>query len=117
MKIIIDKGIASRTMIQSFDVRALRKIHEKYPSVKTSFLVDTKNKKSADGYITELGFKPDIFSPHFSLVNEELIHAFHKKKILVIPWTVNTLEDIQRLKLIGVDGIISDFPDLFAQVK
>lgn len=117
MKIIIEKGIASRTMIQSFDVRALRRIHEKFPSVKTSFLVDAKNKKSANGYIAELGFKPGIFSPHFSLVHEELIHAFHKKKILVIPWTVNSLSAIQQLKSMDVDGVITDYPDLFLELN
>jgi glycerophosphoryl diester phosphodiesterase len=117
MKIIVDKGIASRTMMQSFDVRALRIIHDKYPGVQTSYLVSANNKKNVQGYIDELGFVPDVFSPEFSLVTKELVKEFHKKNILVIPWTPNSLEDIQRLKLIGVDGIISDFPDLFAQVK
>jgi glycerophosphoryl diester phosphodiesterase len=112
MKIIIEKGIAARTMMQSFDVRALKIIHDKYPRIKTSFLVSASNKKNVQEYIDELGFVPDVFSPEFSLVTKDLVKAFHKKNILVIPWTPNTLEDIQRLKLTGVDGIISDFPDL-----
>lgn len=117
MKVIIDKNIEARTMIQSFDVRALQLVHKKYPKVQTSFLVDAANKKNAEGYIEELGFKPDIFSPHFTIVTKELIKSFHQKKVLVIPWTPNNLEDIQRLKSMGVDGIITDYPDLFAQVK
>ena len=117
MKIIIDKSIAPRTMIQSFDVRALRIIHEKYPTVKTSFLVAVANKNTADGYINELGFKPDIFSPEFALVTRDLVKAFHKKNILVIAWTPDTLEEIQHLKDMGVDGIITDYPDLYSQLK
>jgi glycerophosphoryl diester phosphodiesterase len=117
MKIIIDKGIAPRTMMQSFDVRALRMIHEKYPKVKTSFLVSASNKKTAEEYINELGFKPEIFSPDFSLVTKDLVKAFHQKNILVIPWTPNTLEEIQHLKDMGVDGAITDYPGLFAQLK
>jgi len=117
MKIIIDKGIAPRTMMQSFDVRALRMIHEKYPKVKTSFLVGAANKKTAEGYIDELGFKPDIFSPEFSLVTPDLVKAFHQQNVLVIPWTPDTLEDIQRLKDMGADGAITDYPDLFSQLK
>jgi glycerophosphoryl diester phosphodiesterase len=117
MKIIIDKGIASRTMIQSFDVRALKMIHDKYPRVKTSFLVSASNKKTAQEYIDELGFVPDIFSPEFSLVTKDLVNAFHKKNVLVIPWTPNTLEDIQRLKDMGVDGAITDYPAIFAELK
>jgi glycerophosphoryl diester phosphodiesterase len=117
MKIIIEKGIASRTMMQSFDVRALRMIHEKYPKIKTSYLVTANNKKTAEEYIDELGFAPDIFSPEFSLVTNDLVNAFHNKRILVIPWTPDTLEDIQRLKSMGVDGVITDYPELFAQLK
>jgi glycerophosphoryl diester phosphodiesterase len=117
MKIIIDKGIAPLTMMQSFDVRALRIIHKKYPTVETSFLVEAFNKNTADGYVNELGFKPDVFSPEFSLVTPDLVKAFHKKNILVIPWTPDTLEEIQHLKDMGADGAITDYPDLYSQLK
>jgi glycerophosphoryl diester phosphodiesterase len=117
MKIIIEKGIAPRTMMQSFDVRALRMIHGKYPKIQTSYLVGANDKKTAQGYIDELGFKPDIFSPEFSLVTPELVQAFHKKSILVIPWTPDTLEEMQRLKDKGIDGVITDYPELFARLK
>jgi glycerophosphoryl diester phosphodiesterase len=117
MKIIVDKGIAPRTMMQSFDVRALQLIHQKYPKIKTSYLVEASDKKDAEGYISELGFTPDIFSPEFSLVTEDLVNEFHKKNILVIPWTPDTLEDIQHLKDMGVDGAITDYPDLYSQLK
>ena len=116
MKIILDKGIASRTMMQSFDIRALRMIHDKYPKIQTSYLVGAKDKKTAQGYIEDLGFKPDIFSPEFSLVTPELVKAFHKKHILVIPWTPDTVEEIQRLKSMEVDGVITDYPQLFASL-
>lgn len=117
MKIIIDKGIEPRTMIQSFDVRALKLVHEKYPTVKTSYLVGKADKKTAQGYIDELGFKPDIFSPEYSIATRELVNAFHQQGVLVIVWTPNTAEEIQHLKDIGIDGVITDYPDLYAQIK
>lgn len=117
MGIIIAKGIEPRTMIQSFDIRALRLIHEKYPKVKTSYLVGKAAHETAQGYIDELGFKPDIFSPHHSLVTPELVKEFHQQKVLIIPWTPNTAEEIQQLKDMGVDGAITDYPDLYAQIK
>src|SRR5690625_5340805 len=49
MNIIRGRGIENRTMIQSFDKRALTRVHEKYPEVETSFLVfasDPKDRKS-----------------------------------------------------------------------
>ncbi len=117
MNIIIKKGIAPRTMIQSFDVRALRIVHNQYPKIKISFLVAAYNKATPEGYIEQLGFAPEIFSPEFSLVTADLVNGFHKKNILVIPWTPDTLEDIQRLKDMGVDGAITDYPGLFSQLK
>ncbi len=68
-------------------------------------------------YIDELGFKPDIFSPEYSLVTPELCKAFHEQNILVIPWTPNTVEEIQHLKDMGSDGAITDYPDLYSQIK
>jgi glycerophosphoryl diester phosphodiesterase len=35
----------------------------------------------------------------------------------VIPWTPDTLKEIQRLKDIGVDGVITDYPNLFSELK
>ncbi|MBA3674725.1 MAG: glycerophosphodiester phosphodiesterase, partial [Chitinophagaceae bacterium] len=35
------------------------------------------------------------------------------KGMKIIPWTVNTKEEIERIKSLGVDGIITDYPDLF----
>jgi glycerophosphoryl diester phosphodiesterase len=117
MKIIMDKGIAPRTMIQSFDVRALRIVHDKYPKIETSFLVMASNKKTVEGYIDELGFKPDVFSPQYTLLTPELVTAFHKEHIKVIPWTPNTLGELQKLKDMGVDGAITDYPELYAELK
>jgi glycerophosphoryl diester phosphodiesterase len=117
MKIIIDKGIEPRTMIQSFDIRALKLVHEKYPMVKTSYLVGKADKSNAEEYTEKLGFKPDIFSPEYSIVTEDLVKAFHQQNILVIPWTPNTAEEIQRLKDMGADGAITDYPDLYSQIK
>jgi glycerophosphoryl diester phosphodiesterase len=37
--------------------------------------------------------------------------------MLLIPWTVNDLPTLQQLKNMGVNGIISDYPNLFAQLK
>ena len=117
IKIITEKGIGPRTMMQSFDVRALNLIHQKYPKMRTSYLVSASNKKTAEGYINELGFKPDIFSPEFSLVTRELVKAFHQQNVLVIPWTPDTLKEMQRLKDTGVDGVITDYPNLFSKLK
>ena len=47
---------------------------------------------------------------HKNLDQEYLIEA-HDKGLKIYPWTVNELEDIEQLIILGVDGIISDYPD------
>lgn len=117
MNIIVRKGIAPRTMIQSFDVRALNMVHQNYPYVQTSYLVGAVKNKTAADFIATLGFVPDIFSPHYSIVTKELVRQFHDRGVKVIPWTPNKLEEIQHLKDIGCDGAITDYPDLYRKVK
>ena len=47
------------------------------------------------------------------LVNEELVKNCQQQHIRIIPWTVNEAKKIATLKVMGVDGIISDYPNLF----
>lgn len=117
MQIINDKGIAKRTMMQSFDVRALRMVHDSFPDMETSYLVSGKDSSSVQGYISKLGFTPAVFSPEYHMVTPEMVAGFHKQGVKVIPWTPNTVEEIQQLKDMGVDGVITDYPDLYSQLK
>ena len=45
------------------------------------------------------------------LVTEQMIDALHQQNIQVIPWTVNDAAEIKRMQELGVDGMISDYPD------
>ena len=113
MKIINEKGIAEWVIIQSFDFRTLQYLHEKYPQIKTAMLIEADNKNSFRKQLKDLGFTPTIYSPDFSLVTPDLIKNCHELNIKVIPWTVDDKKKIEELKAMGVDGIISDYPNLF----
>ncbi|RZK92685.1 MAG: glycerophosphodiester phosphodiesterase [Pedobacter sp.] len=115
MDVIEKKKITPYVVIQSFDKRTIQILHEKYPNVKTSFLV--ANKKTYQENITDLGYKPYILSPVWQMVNDEMIKKAHADGVKVIPWTVNKVEDMNALRTLGVDGIISDYPDLLVQSK
>ncbi len=111
MDVIEQKKVTPFVVIQSFDKRTIQLIHQKYPKVKTSFLV--ANRKTYEENMADLGFKPFILSPEWRMVDTNLIEKAHADGVKVIPWTVNTAEDINRLKLLKVDGVITDYPNLF----
>ena len=113
MKVIYSKKIEDRVIIQSFDFRTLRYLHQKYPLIKTAALIEDFDKRGIEDQLNSLGFIPTIYSPENKLVTVELIRKCHEQNIRVIPWTVNDKATIDKLKAIGVDGIISDYPNLF----
>lgn len=113
MQVIERKQLSSKVIIQSFDFRTLKIMHDKYPAVKTAALIENNNKESVKQHLEELGFTPTIYSPAFALVNTDLVKYCHQHNMEVIPWTVNEKSKIDELKAMGVDGIISDYPDLF----
>jgi len=106
---IAKKSLETNCIIQSFDVRALKYIHEKYPYILLSFL--TEELTDINEISKLLGFTPNIYSPDKGLVSKDLISSFHSKNVKIIPWTVNEIEQMRKFIRLGVDGIISDYPD------
>ncbi len=116
MDVIEKHGILSRTIVQSFDVRPLQYLHKNHPEVVLSYLVE-QPLIQLQGQLDKLGFIPQIYSPNQALVSAKLVADCHSKGIKVIPWTVNTLDQMNTLLKLGVDGLISDYPNLFAQLN
>jgi glycerophosphoryl diester phosphodiesterase len=113
MQVIKEKQVEDQVIIQSFDFRTLQYLHKKYPAVKTSALIGDYDKRTLEEQIKFLGFTPDFYSPAFILVNQELIKKCHQLNIKIIPWTVNDKKKIEEFRNMGVDGIITDYPNLF----
>lgn len=113
MSVIEEKGVGRRVIIQSFDFRTLQYLHQKYPAIKTAMLVEDFDRRTLEEEIEALGFIPTIYSPAFALVNEALVKKCHQQHMRIVPWTVNDKPTIDKLKGMGVDGIITDYPDLF----
>lgn len=113
MAVIKEKNMEPYVIIQSFDFRTLIYLHKKYPHIKTAMLVEATDKRSFRKQLDDLGFMPTIYSPAFEIVTKKLIEDSHEKNIRIVPWTVNNKAKITELKSWGVDGIITDYPDLF----
>jgi glycerophosphoryl diester phosphodiesterase len=113
MAVIKERQLEEQVIIQSFDFRTLQYLHQHYPAIKTAMLIEDYDKRSLEEQLKALGFTATIYSPAFKLVNPSLIKKCHESGMKVIPWTVNEKAKIEELKAIGVDGVITDYPDLF----
>jgi glycerophosphoryl diester phosphodiesterase len=112
VNLIEQKNITQRTTIQSFDLRPLKVLYQKYPKVQTTYLVFGKDCGDAQKQIQLLGFTPTIYSPEYKYVTKETVDYCHANNMKIIPWTVNTKTEIDALMAMGVDGIITDYPNL-----
>ena len=113
-KLLDDYLPIDRIVIQSFDFRVLRYWHETYPEVRLAALVE--NTKGVRRNLSTLGFKPSVYSPYYKLLSRDDIQYLHGQRIRVIPWTVNETADIKRMLQLGVDGLITDYPDRASQL-
>jgi glycerophosphoryl diester phosphodiesterase len=127
---------ADRVMIQSFDWRTLQLVQQRAPKIQTVYLTLQRGKapnvslQSATHWTA--GFNPAdhggslprtikaaggaIWSPYFADVTPELVKQAHEVDLRVVVWTVDKPEDMARMIDIGVDGVISDRPDLLCGV-
>lgn len=105
-------------MLQSFDFKVLKywnkaMVEGKFPAqISISALV---SRKSPENTILDLGFTPAIYSPNYQALSPEFVIYCHKNGMKVVPWTANESEVIARLAEMGVDAVITDYPNRVPQ--
>lgn len=109
MKVITARKLENRVIIKSFDPQILNRVHAVHPSIETSYLVSKAGIKRNLSY---LEFTPTIYSPRHKLVkNRHFVDSVRSQNMKLVPWTVNRPKKIRRMIKLGVDGIISDYPE------
>lgn len=88
-------------------------------STRMSYLVRMKelDEEIRTGYIISAAYGDyyssesiDFISIRSSFVSERLVEAAHEKGKAVHAWTVNNKSEMERMKMLGVDNIITDYP-------
>jgi glycerophosphoryl diester phosphodiesterase len=138
LKVIRDSRMEARTTIQSFDWRTLALVRKLAPEIVTVALTDQQpgedtmeiGKPGASPWLAGLdvddhaGSVPEavkaigaaVWSPHALDLNPGVIAVAHALGLTVIPWTVNDPKDMERAIALGVDGLITDRPELLRSV-
>lgn len=95
-------------VVSSFDHHELLAFHKKLPAVKTGALLEAIPYKYAS-FGQDIGAHYVVL--YYESINKEFVDDAHKRGMQVLVYTVNDPRDIQTMKALGVDGIISNYPD------
>lgn len=121
IRLVNEHGLHDKLLISSFDPRLLVEAKKLDSSIKTGFLYSPKSPTTptmfwrATKYAKSLGC--DALHPYFLFVTEKYVKEAHDAGIMVNPWTVNLPEAIDKMLKVGVDGIITDLPDVVEKIS
>lgn len=109
LKLAEEKGISHRILYSSFNHYSMLRIRELEPSAKIGFLY-------SNGIldVAEYADKYSVYAVHPSVKNTEYpdaVRQCQEKGILVHVWTVNEESDFERMRKLGVDAVITNFPE------
>lgn len=129
--------LESRVTIQSFDWRSLQVVQREAPQIATVYLSAQQpwqdniraggetSPWTAGFHISRYGGSlpqlvkaagGKVWSPYYGEITVETVREAHRLGLKVVVWTVNDPGDIARMLDLGVDGIISDYPDRLRRV-
>lgn len=138
LRVVEKHGLQHRVAIQSFDWRTLQEVQRLAPEITTSYLTVNQNWLN-NTQIGEPGASPwmagfdvdayegsrpaavkaaggKIWSSYFREVDPASVAKAHELGLLVKVWTVNTAHDMEKLIDMGVDGIITDYPNVLRKL-
>ncbi len=122
LAVIDGASAAERVIVEAFDWRVQRHIRRRRPDIKLAWLTSAETVRefalwwdgttapSVPAAVAAEG--GPVWAPGFETLTEAAVREAHASGLSVLPWTVNQPSDMRRLIEWGVDGLISDRPDL-----
>ncbi|WP_046756993.1 glycerophosphodiester phosphodiesterase [Kordia jejudonensis] len=107
LSIIKEYDAENWCIIQSFEDEIIEEIHTQNPNI-------TIHKLLLTGALYDFDKLPYIeeYSVNYFFTTQKLVNKIHSLNKKINSWTVNTEDKIQLLKEMGVDGVITDYPNL-----
>ena len=112
-KIIFEETRFSRHFdniyFMSFDYRILNELFKIMPNSKYIYL---SSNKEFEKQMKLLNFEPFGVGIDFNIISQKIIDLVHNKKQVIYGWTINDEENSKSLTSMGLDGVITDYPNI-----
>ena len=107
----MDNPSNGKIIIQSFNHDSVKKVRELLPNIPLGVLLSYHANGFTNEQLQNFATYADYFNPNKANITSELVERIHAHGLMTHPWTVRDRESAQFLLDVGVDGIITDFPD------
>jgi len=112
VEVIDQTQMRGRVLVQSFDAEALQAMRKLAPEIPRAALA-----RDRGSFALADAAGASVLLPRLDTLRREDVAAFHARGIAVIPWVVTDAEDVRRMMAWGVDGVITDRPDVALDLR
>ncbi|MCP8304710.1 MAG: glycerophosphodiester phosphodiesterase [archaeon] len=109
VKIVEREGIEKGAIITSFYHPIVRKVKEINPIIKTGVIFKCHPIRPSE---LALSAHAKALFPEYKYVSQEMVEEAHEHELEVYPWTVDDLDKVNYLIKMGVDGVVTNKPDI-----
>jgi len=102
-------GVTREAIVTSFFHPALKRIKHLCPKIQTGIIISSRPVNPS-----KLAFQADADAvfPRYKYVDEDFVSELHRENLLVFPWTVDSADEVESLAKMGVDGVVTNRPDV-----
>lgn len=118
IRLVKEHGLFDKLLISSFDHKLLMQAKEIDSGCKTGYLYSPDRSIFYREHLYSryvefaLSIGADALHPHYMYVDKKYVYRAHEAGLMVNPWTVDSVKSIEKMIDSGVDGIITDMPDV-----
>ncbi len=111
--LVTEREMLDSVMFSSFMHNTVRVIKNLNAYARTAIIL-SEPRDDAVRYTLDLG--ANAINPPFETLTPELVTGAHEARLEVFPYTMNDASSMRKLLSIGVDGLITDLPDVCVKV-